>query len=382
MSRPRGPEVLVVAGEASGDRIAALAAKPLIARGMTLWGLGGAASREASVELLADMSELAAMGLADVARRLPALLAITARLLARAHRAPPRAALLVNFTELNQRLARFLRARGVRVLWCVAPQVWAWRAGRLRTLRASIDRLAVILPFEAPLWRDAGVDAHYIGHPSLEIPSLPRADLRARLALAPNARAVAVLPGSRAGEIRRLAEPLCQAAARLRAEGLADTATMILAPGLAPEARALAETAARRAGIPTIPGDPDHGAAPLLGAFDLTLCASGTASLEAALAGASPVIAYRLDAPSYALARRLVRTPHIALPNVLLGRRAYPELIQDQVTADALAEAGRSSLLQRTELRAALHDELRAILKPPSSAPFGERVASLMSDWL
>ena len=163
---------------------------------------------------------------------------------------------------------------------------------------------------------------------------------------------------------------------------LADTATMILAPGLAPEARALAETAARRAGITTVPGDPDHGAAPLLGAFDLTLCASGTASLEAALAGASPVIAYRLDAPSYALARRLVRTPHIALPNVLLGRRAYPELIQDQVTADALAAAGRSLLLQQTETRAALHDELRAILKPPSSAPFGERVASPMSDWL
>ncbi|MEO7327933.1 MAG: lipid-A-disaccharide synthase [Minicystis sp.] len=379
---PQGrPEVLVVAGEASGDRIAALAAKPLIARGMQLWGVGGSACRAASVALLADMSELAAMGLADTARRLPALLTITARLLARAHRAPPRAALLVNFTELNQRLARFLRARGVRVLWCVAPQVWAWRASRLRTLPRSIDRLAVILPFEAKLWRDAGVDAHYVGHPSLEVPSLPRAALRDRLAFAPNARAVAVLPGSRAGEIRRLADPLAQAAARLRAEGLIDEARMILAPSLAPEARALAETAAHRAGIRTLVGDPEHGAAPLLGAFDLSLCASGTASLEAALAGAAPVVAYRLDTPSYALARLLVRTPHVALPNVLLGRRAYPELLQDQVTVPALTAAGRSLLLKRIELPA-LQNELRALLRPPSALPFGERIASLMDPWL
>mgnify|MGYP000496983926 CR=1 FL=1 len=121
----------------------------------------------------------------------------------------------------------------------------------------------------------------------------------------PDARALAVLPGSRPGEIRRLAEPLAQAAARLRAEGHAGALRMILAPALSPEARALAEAAARRAGIPLLAGDPAHGAAPLLGAFDLSLCASGTASLEAALAGAAPVVAYRLDPLSHALARMI-----------------------------------------------------------------------------
>ena len=381
MSGRRRPEILVVAGEPSGDRIAALAARALIARGAQPWGIGGSACREAGVALLADSAALAAMGLADVARRLPALLSLTAQLLARVHARPPRAALLVNFTELNQRLGRFLRARGVRVLWCVAPQVWAWRPGRLHSLRGSIDRLAVLLPFEERLWRDAGHDAHHVGHPSREVPSLPRAALRAQLGLDLDARALAVLPGSRPGEIRRLAEPLAQAAARLRAEGHAGALRMILAPALSPEARALAEAAARRAGIPLLAGDPTHGAAPLLGAFDLALCASGTASLEAALAGAAPVVAYRLDPLSHALARRLVRTPHIALPNILLGRRAYPELVQDEVSVEALAEAGRS-LLAREESRLALRDELRAVLQPPSGLPFGERVAGLMDEWL
>ncbi|MFO0762036.1 MAG: lipid-A-disaccharide synthase [Byssovorax sp.] len=375
-------EILVVAAEASGDRIAALAARALAARGHAVYGAGGPACRAAGVSLFADTESLGAMGVTDVLRRIPLLASVLARLADRVRRSPPRAALLVNATELSRRLAPLLRALGVRVLWCVAPQVWAWRPGRLHALRGAIDRLAVILPFEEPLWRDAGVDAHYVGHPSLDVPAPPRGEMRARLGIADGATAIAVLPGSRPGEVRRLADPLAQAAARLAGEG--HSAAMILAPGLPAEAQALARGAAARARLPVVMGDPDHGAAPLLPAFDLTLTASGTASLEAALAGAAPVVAYRLDAPSYALARLLVRTPHIALPNVLLGRRAYPELVQDEVTPAALAAAGKSLLLQRSS-REALPGELRALLRPPSAtaaAPFGERLARLMDPWL
>jgi len=371
--------IAIIAGEPSGDRIAALAARSLAARGHGLHGLGGPACRAAGVEIIADTVRLGAMGFGDAALRLPAITFAAARLLARASRRPPAAALLVNFTELNQRAGRLLRALGVRVLWCVAPQVWAWRPGRLMSLRGAMDRLAVILPFEEALWRGAGVNAHYVGHPSLDIPSPPRADLRARLAIPPGARAIAVLPGSRAGEARRLAGALAGAAATLIAEGC--VARMILAVGLDPAAAAIAEASAHRHGFGVVHGDLLHGAAPLLGAFDVALSASGTASLEAAIAGAAPVVAYRLDRLSFMVAKRLVRTPHIALPNVLLGRRAFPELLQDEATPEAIARAARG-LLERPEAARALAEELRLVLRPPSQEPFGERVAALFDPWL
>jgi lipid-A-disaccharide synthase len=365
--------VLVVAGEASGDRIAALVAGALAGEGVRCWGVAGAASRASGVEAVADAESLSAMGLADVASRLPGLAVALGRLAARVRRAPPRAALLVNFTELNQRLGRALRARGTRVLWCVAPQVWAWRRGRLASLRDACDRLAVILPFEAPLWRAAGYDAVYVGHPSAEASS-PASSSDAALSLA-------VLPGSRRGEVARLAAPLTAAAASLVAAGAAPSARVILAPGLEAAARALVERLAREAGLPVVQADPERGAASLLPGFAASLCASGTASLEAALAGAAPVVAYRLDPLAYALARRLVRTPHIALPNVLLGRRAFPELLQGDVTPARLAGAARGLLARRDEsLRLAA--ELRAVLAPPSPAPFGRRVADLLLPWL
>jgi lipid-A-disaccharide synthase len=374
-------EVLIVAGEASGDRIASLAARALARRGASLFGVGGPACRAAGVSLLADGSRLGAMGLGDVAARLPELASAVVRLLARVRRRPPRAALLVNATELNQRLGPLLRRLGVRVLWCVAPQVWAWRPRRIDALRGACDRLAVILPFEEALWKRAGYDARYVGHPSLDVPHLPRNELRNALGIAGGATAIAVLPGSRAGEVRRLGEPLCAAAARLLRDGAANDARVIVARGAEPRAAALARAIAARAGIPVIEGDPDHGAATLLGAFDAALCASGTASLEAALAGAAPVVTYRLDRLSFAVARRLVRTPHIALPNVLLGRRAYPELLQDDVTEERVAGAARE-LLRRRDASRADAAELRAELTLAGDATFGERVAASLEDWL
>lgn len=377
--------LLVVAGEASGDRIAALAVRALA--GARAFGIAGPACRAAGVEAVASAEEIAAMGALDVALRLPALAKAMAALWARVRRSPPRAALLVNFTELNQRLGKALRARGIRVLWCVAPQVWAWRPGRVEALRGAIDRLAVILPFEEALWRDAGVDARYVGHPSLEA-APPLADgesareaIRDRLGIAEKKPAIAILPGSRAGEVRRLSAALAGAAAMLRAEGSAADARLIVAPGLDARAAAIAARASREAGVAILRGDPEHGAAPLLGAFDVALSASGTASLEAALAGAAPIVTYRLDPAAYAIARRLVRTPHIALPNVLLGRRAFPELVQHEVTAARVAAAARAWIGRRDEaLR--LARELRAILAPPAGGSFGERVAALIAPWL
>jgi lipid-A-disaccharide synthase len=374
-----GPGVLVVAGEASGDRAAALVVRALAAEGVRAWGAGGPACRAAGMEVVADTAILGAMGIGDVAARLPAIASAVARIWARVRRDPPRAAILADFAELNARLGRVLRARGVRVLRLSAPQVWAWRPGRLASLRGAFDRLAVLLPFEEALWRGAGHDARYVGHPVMEAPATPRGEARDRLGIPGDGPAVAVLPGSRAGEVRRLAGPLCEAAAALAAEGAA--ARLILSPGLDARGRAAVLEHARRARVEVVEGDRAHGAAPLLGAFDAALCASGTATLEAAIAGAAPVVVYRLDAIAYAVARRLVRTPHVALPNVLLGRRAYPEILQGDVTPGRIAEEARALLARPGEARA-LAAEIRAALAPPSARPFGVRVADLVLPWL
>jgi lipid-A-disaccharide synthase len=370
-----GPRrVLVVAGEPSGDRIAALVAAELAAEGVSCTGIGGAACRAAGVETFVDMASIAAMGVADVIGRAPRLAAALGRLAAHVLRDPPRAALLVNFTELNQHLGRLLRARGTRVLWCVAPQVWAWRPGRLSSLRGAMDRIAVILPFEAPLWRAAGHDAVYVGHPSA--PARDTAGSAPRRDTAPS---LAILPGSRPGEIARLADPFFRAATSLLASGAVASARVLVAPDLPQASRTLLGRLSRASGLPLLVTE--GGALPHLAAFSASLCASGTASLECALAGAAPVVAYRLDPLAFALARRLVRTPHIALPNVLLNRRAYPELLQDEATPAKLAAAARV-LLDRRDESLRLAAELHAILAPPSPALFGRRVAELLIPWL
>ncbi|MDC3959418.1 lipid-A-disaccharide synthase [Polyangium jinanense] len=376
-----GAPLLVVAGEASGDRIAAEVLRAL-GPAVHAFGIGGRGCRAQGMETLAETSDIAAMGTLDVLRKVPALGRSLGALIGRIRKDPPRAALLVNFTELNARLGRALRRRGTHVLWAVAPQVWAWRAGRIHALHDAVDRLAVVLPFEELLWREAGYDARFVGHPSAEAPRLPREVARAQLGLA-KGRTVAVLPGSRAGEITRLAPLFCEAASMLTARGDVDEARVLVAPWLDARARGELERAARRAGVEIAEADAEHGASPLLSAFDLALCASGTACLEAALAGLPTVIGYRVDPLTYALARRLVRTPHIGLPNVLLGRRAYPELLQDAVTNRSLAATAAALMNDAQKARAKADARaLDALLRPPSPGPFGARVAALLDPWL
>jgi lipid-A-disaccharide synthase len=378
-------ELLVVAGEASGDRIAAEVLGALGAS-VRAWGVGGSAAAAAGMQLTTASSDLGAMGIGDVARKMPAVLVAVGRVSAHALRRRPSAALLVNFTELNALLGRWLRARGVPVVWCVAPQVWAWRRGRLRSVARAVDRLAVILPFEEALWRASGVAATFVGHPAVDPGHSPpgpseRSALRDALGLR-RGRSVVVLPGSRDGEVLRLAEPLCAGAGRLCARGVVSSAVLVRAAGLGALARDHAAVCAARWGVQVVEADPQRGAAPLLPAFDVAMCASGTASLEAALAGAAPVVAYRLDRIGYRLARWLVTTPHVALPNVLLQRRAFPELLQDEVQPHRLATAAEA-LLEGTVAHGEMGritDQLRQALIAASGKPFGANVAELVRE--
>jgi lipid-A-disaccharide synthase len=369
--------LLVVAGEASGDRAAAAVLGRL--PGVSACGLGGAALASRGVELVDDLREWTALGVGEASARargvVRAWLAVNRALRKRR----PGAALLVNYTEFNARLAPRLHGAGVRVLWYGAPQIWAWRARRKTAMRRCLDRMAVMLPFEEPLWRAAGVDAHYVGHPALESTRLDRETARRALGMTPYAAAVAVLPGSRPHEVRRLLKPMLDGYERTRADRASVDARILVAASLDDSTREWVRAVSAEQRVPTFDVDAHVGAIGVLRAFDAALCASGTAALEAAVAHAVPVVAYRVGLSTELAARALLRTPNVALPNVLLGKRAFAELVQRDVRADKIA-AALADALDRREVLLAACDEVETSLGAPTSPSLA--VARMLAPWL
>lgn len=359
------PPLFFVAGEASGDR---LAAEVLRARGTPSFGVGGEASRAAGGELIVELSAITAAGLGDVVRRAPTLAKATVRVVRAIEARAPRSAVLVDYVEANARLGAWLRRRHVRVTWCVAPQIWAWRRWRGPGLARSMDRLATLFRFEVAPWRALGVDARWVGHPAAENTLISRSEARSRCGLGDSA-ALAIVPGSRPREVLRCLPDMVAAAARVGVP-----TRLLLAPSLTGEARAWALETAARAGIATIAVDPRAGLSALLPAFDAALVAAGTATLECALAGVTPVIVARADRLAALVLRGLVETPHLGLPNVLLGRRAFVELWQEQATPSALAREAAAALAHRIDCSG----ELRRTLTPDDGSTFGARVAGMV----
>jgi lipid-A-disaccharide synthase len=369
--------LLVVAGEASGDRAAAAVVERL--PGVVTYGLGGAALASAGTTLAYDLRASTALGVGVAGMRAWGVLRAWRAVVRAAKTRRPRAALLVNYTEFNARLAPLLRGGGVRVLWYGAPQVWAWRASRTVPLRRSVDRMAVILPFEAPLWRAAGVDAHYVGHPALETPQFDRDDARRMLGMTPYASAVAVLPGSRPHEVRRLLEPMLDAYERVRSDRASVDARVLVAPSLDDATCRWVSTVCDARRVEIFDVDPRVGAMGVLRAFDAALCASGTAALEAALSHAVPVVAYRVGVTTELAARMLVTIPDVSLPNILLGRRAFTELLQRDAHASRIAQALADALDRRPALLTACDAVLAAL--EDKRTPSVE-VARMLAPWL
>lgn len=377
MAEPERPGLLVVAGEYSGDRAAA----DVIARlpGARAFGLGGPALEHAGMQLVADLRDSTAMGLGELWGRGLSVAGAYAKVAAAIRTQKPRAALLVNYTEFNTRIARVLHGRGVRVLWYGAPQIWAWRAGRAGALRRFVDRMAVVLPFEEELWRAQGVDAHYVGHPACESRRLPRAEARERLGLTARAATVAVLPGSRPHEVRELLPRMLAGYEVVRRERASVDGRVLLAPSLDAKTRAFAVEASRALDIEVWMAPAGDGAGPLLTAFDAALCASGTACLEAALARAIPIVMYRVGRLTELAARALMTTDRIALPNILLGRSAFAELVQREANPARIAE----ELERALDMREALENtcaEVEAVLGG-ARAPSLD-IARMLAPWL
>jgi lipid-A-disaccharide synthase len=282
---------------------------------------------------------------------------------------PPDLAVLIDYAEFNMMLARSARSARVPVLYYITPQVWAWRRGRIRKLAARTDQMAVVFPFEAELFIRQGGRASFVGHPLLDrvAPAQSRSETLARHGLAADARLLAVLPGSRRGEIRYLARPLAEAARILaRDHGL----TPVIA--LAPTLTAAEVQAAGLDGLRIIAGDTYS----IIAASELALVASGTATLETALLGCPMVIAYKMSALTYGLGRLLVRgVDFIGMPNILAGRRVVPELIQWEVTPANLVRAAEPMLAEPA--RAETATALRSVRQSLGAAGAAARVAKM-----
>lgn len=380
-------DLLVVAGEASGDRAGAAVVAQLDRAGTRTFGMGGGALEREGTELVADLRDTTALGVGEVARRAFGVARAFTRLRSAIAKRKPSAALLVNYTEFNTRLAAVLWDSGTRVLWYGAPQVWAWRSGRVAPLRRHLDRMAVMLPFEEPLWRGFGVDAHYVGHPSLEerrgenAPPLDDARRRARemLGLTQRAPAVAILPGSRPHEVRRLLTRMLAAYENVRRDLASIDARVLLAPSLDTKTKEWARATADSFHVDVTDVDARAGMSYTLPAFDAALCASGTASLECVLARCIPIVCYRVGLATEPIARAFVSTPWVALPNILLQRTAFPELLQRHATSARMEDSLVKVLEERVNYLAACA-EVESALGLEYSA--SSRVARMIEPWL
>ena len=358
--------ILLSAGEASGEMYAAKLATALRQRAnVALFGMGGARMREAGVEIVTDYSEVAVVGITEVLRHLPSLLRAMQRLVSEAGRRRPSIAILTDFPGFHLRLARKLLPQGVRNVYFVCPQFWAWRPWRVHVIRRRFALGLCIFPFEEKFFGDAGVPVEFIGHPLVgEVRAAQSREAFCRGNGLDAARPiVTLLPGSRSSEMARHLPVLREACALIR-QGV-PAAQFVLAA--APESNA---EALRRGWPPEFPLRVVEGQTyDALAAADAAIVSSGTATVEAALLDAPMVVIYRVSALTALLAKPLVRTPFFSMVNLIAGRRVVPELIQKDFTPQRVAQEVLRLLQQeaaRAELRRGLA-EVRERLGPPGA---------------
>jgi lipid-A-disaccharide synthase len=363
-----GKRVLLVAGEASGDLHGAELVRALRERDSTLEisAVGGAALKSAGARIVFDVDRIAGMGLTELAGHLTSIwraYALVKRIL-REQR--PSLLILIDFPDFNMRLAGVAKRLRVPVLYYISPQVWAWRKRRIEQIARSVNRVAVVFPFEAPLYEKAGVKVDFVGHPLLDVARASRSceETLKRLGLDPSKRTIALLPGSRRREVAYHLPVMLEAAEILSRK----TALQFVLVRASTVGRDALEPALARARVAVSVSDGD--AYNVLHASDLAWTASGTATLEAALMLCPMIIVYRVTRLTYALARRLVRVDFIGMANIIAGAKIVPELIQGDLTAERMvlesqAILGNRELRERMIARLA---EVRARLGSPGAA--------------
>ncbi|HZN97484.1 MAG TPA: lipid-A-disaccharide synthase [Gemmatimonadales bacterium] len=372
MIRRGPPRILISAGEPSGDLHAAAIVRALSERypDATIEALGGQRMADAGATIRYPMEGLAAFGVVEVVTKIRAHYRLLRSLQRDFRNGRYDLVVLVDYPGFHLRVAEAAHRAGTKVLYYIAPQLWAWRPERARRLGAAVDRLAVVLPFEQTFFSRIGIPSSYVGHPLIDQTRGPnREQARASLGIAPEQRVLGIFPGSRGQEIRRLWKPFREAGQRLLQEGRCDRVMV----------------AGTTDGTYPSPGRIEilRGAAgSLLSAADAALVKSGTTTLEAALAGTPMVVAYRVHPLSWAVFQRLRTVRWVSLVNLVADREVVPELLQDRASSQAMADQLRP-LLDPTDPRTAAQrqglSQVRVRLGQPGASA---RVVALAGELL
>jgi lipid-A-disaccharide synthase len=370
--------VMISCGEPSGDLYAAGLADALRARvpSVDVFGFGGRRFEAAGGRLIGDFAGVSVTGLTEAIRVIPRSYAMLRRLVDAARAQRPDVFVALDFPDFNFRLMAAIHALGIPVVYYISPQLWAWRAGRMAAMKKYVDRVLVIFPFEVDLYRAAGVPVEFVGHPLMELMAAPdpRPMFLARLGLEPDRPTVALLPGSRPSEVSRTI-PILAAALPLMRHQVTDVQFVVAC------AHELAESAfdplrSVDSALALVRDDTDNA----LANTDVAITASGTATVQCALHERPMVVVYRLSGLTYQLAKRIVRVDHIAMPNLVAGRRIVPELVQDEFTPERVAEETVVLLKdpQRHDAaRIALREVRRRLGGPGASARAAEAVLAV-----
>ena len=355
-------KVLISAGEASGDLYAAGLVEALRRRNpaFEFFGCAGQRMQRAGVRAVVDSRSIAVVGLVEVVTHIPRIHREYRKLIRAAEAERPDIAILTDSPDFHLRLARHLKRLGIPVIYLVAPQVWAWRKGRLPVMRHNIDQLLCIFPFEPEFFAPHGIDARYIGHPLTRLvkPSASREELRRRYGIPDASPVVALLPGSRKGEIERHLPILIEAVRQIRQQSQSPAPQFILA---VPYGNLLGSNFKERiseASIQVLEGQTWD----VLACAEVALAASGTVTIEATLVGTPMVTFYRVNKLSWLMGRFLVRVPFYSMVNLVAGRRIVPELMQNDMTPARLASEALT-LLGDESARNSMRGELQLVAR-------------------
>jgi lipid-A-disaccharide synthase len=365
---------MLVVGEASGDLHGSGLVRSLLDKdpGLDIFGAGGENLRKQGLRVIFDVARLTGMGFAELKDNL-AVLWEAYRLFRRSLREDkPNLLILVDFPEFNLRLARLAKKLRIPVLYYISPQVWAWRRRRIRQIADTIDRMAVVFPFEVSLYEKEGIDVSFVGHPLLDVvqPTQNREETLVRYGLDPQKKTIVLLPGSRKGEVAYHLSPMLDAAARLR-RGMDVQFVLVRASTVA---RQGIQQTLKDVSVPVTMVENDT--YNVLNAADLAWLASGTATLEAALLQKPMVIVYRMAWLTYSLARLLVNVKHIGMVNIIAGERVVPELIQGELTSARIFQESEKIFLD-PELHAETIRKLAEVRQRLGTPGAAARVADM-----
>ena len=366
---------LMVAGEASGDMYGSEVAKCLFKRfpGCEIYGLGGQRMRQAGVQLEGDISKTAVVGPFEAIGYLGALYGVFRKIAERIETEPPTAAILIDFPDFNLRLAKRVRNAGAPVFYYISPQVWAWREGRVKQIKQLVNKMLVIFPFEEELYRKAGVDVEFVGHPLMDMVRTTKSkeEFCSAYRLDPKRPIVALLPGSRRKEVRYILPTLCESAERIAKEKPDTQFVLPIAPGLD---RNLITSILKGRPITIVTNDTYNA----IRYSRAAVVASGTATLETALLGTPEVIVYRISPATWILGKFLLKVRLFGIVNIILGEEVVPELFQDKMTAEAVTRMA-VRLMDDVWLQSRIRGNYEKLRRQLGSGGVAERVADVIA---